>query len=66
MVGVDITTFIISVRTIGYITSIVHQAINHLSVSPIKNLGFFFSMLVIVHSIVQSVVAICQNPLVNT
>jgi hypothetical protein len=64
MVGVDIT-FIIGVRTIGYITSIVHQAINHLSVSPIEFLGFFFSMLVILHSIVHSVGAICQNPLVK-
>jgi hypothetical protein len=32
--------------------------------SPIEGIGFAFSMLVIVHSIVHSMGVICQNPLV--
>jgi hypothetical protein len=58
-----IATLIIGVQAIGYITSIIYRAIHHLSVSPIKAIGFAFSMLVIVHSIVHSMGVICQNPL---
>jgi hypothetical protein len=46
MVGVGIATLIIGVRAIGYITSIIYQAINHLFMSPIEVLGFAFNMLV--------------------
>jgi hypothetical protein len=59
-----ITTLIISVQAIGYVTSIVCRAIHHLLVSPIEAIRFAFSMLVIVHSIVHSVGVLCQNPLV--
>jgi hypothetical protein len=52
------------VQAIGYVTSIVYRAIHHLPVSPIEAIGFAFSMLVIVHSLVHSVGVICQNPLV--
>jgi hypothetical protein len=58
-----IATVIIGVQTIGYITSIIYRAIHHLPVSPIEAIGFPFSMLVIVHSIVHSMGVICQNPL---
>jgi hypothetical protein len=57
----DIATLIIAVQAIGYVTSIVYRAVQHMPVSP---LGFAFSMLVIVHSLVHSVGVICQNPLV--
>jgi hypothetical protein len=59
-----IATLIIGVQAIGYVTSIVYRAIHHLPVSPIEAIGFAFSMLVMVHSIVHSVGVICQNPLV--
>jgi hypothetical protein len=59
-----IATLIIGVQAIGYVTSIVYRAIHHLLVSPIEAIGFAFSMLVIVHSLVHSVGVICQNPLV--
>ncbi len=59
-----IATLIIGVQAIGYVTSIVYRAIHHLPVSPIEAIGFAFSMLVIVHSLVHSVGVICQNPLV--
>jgi len=59
-----IATLIIGVQAIGYVTSIVYRAIHHLPVSPIEVIGFAFSMLVMVHSVVHSVGAICQNPLV--
>jgi hypothetical protein len=52
------------VQAIGYVTSIVYRAIHHLPVSPIEAIGFAFSMLVIVHSVVHSVGVMCQNPLV--
>ncbi len=58
-----IATVIIGVQTIGYITSIIYRAIHHLPVSRIEAIGFPFSMLVIVHSIVHSMGVICQNPL---
>ncbi len=60
--GID--TFIIGVQAIGYVTSIVYRAIHHLPVSPIEAIGFAFSMLVIVRSVLYSVAGICQNPLV--
>jgi len=59
-----IATLIIGVQAIGYVTSIVYRAIHHLPVSPIEAIGFAFSMLVIVHSLVHSVGVICQNSLV--
>ncbi len=59
-----IATLIIGVQAIGYVTSIVYRAIHHFPVSPIEAIGFAFSMLVIVHSLVHSVGVICQNPLV--
>lgn len=59
-----IATLIICVQAIGYVTSIVYRAIHHLPVSPIEAIGFAFSMLVILHSLVHSVGVICQNPLV--
>ncbi|CAK9217263.1 unnamed protein product, partial [Sphagnum troendelagicum] len=59
-----IATLIIGVQAIGYVTSIVYRAIHYLPVSPIEVIGFAFSMLVIVHSLVHSVGVICQNPLV--
>ncbi len=59
-----IATLILAVQAIGYATSIVYRAIHHLPVSPIEAIGFAFSMLVIVHSVVHSVGVMCQNPLV--
>jgi len=59
-----IATLIICVQAIGYVTSIVYRAIHHLPVSPIEAIGFSFSMLVIVHSLVHSLGAISQCPLV--
>jgi hypothetical protein len=59
-----IATLIIGVQAIEYVTSIVYRAIHHLPVSPIEAIGFAFSMLVIVHSVVHSVGVIYQNPLV--
>ncbi|CAM6053704.1 unnamed protein product [Sphagnum tenellum] len=59
-----IATLILAVQAIGYVTSIVYRAIHHLPVSPIEAIGFAFSMLVIVHSVVHSVGVICQNLLV--
>ncbi|CAK9217273.1 unnamed protein product [Sphagnum troendelagicum] len=59
-----IATLIIGVQAIGYVTSIVYRAIHPLPVSPIETIGFAFSMLVIVHSVLHSVAVICQNPLV--
>jgi hypothetical protein len=59
-----IATLIIGVQAIGYVTSTVYRAIHHLPVSPIEAIGFAFSMLVIVHSVVHSVGVLCQNPLV--
>jgi hypothetical protein len=57
-------TLILAVQAIGYLTSIVYRAIHHLPVSPIEAIGFAFSMLVVVHSLVHSVGGVCQNPLV--
>jgi len=57
-------TLIILVQAVGYVTSTVYRAIHHLPVSPIEAIGFAFSMLVIVHSLVHSVGVICQIPLV--
>jgi hypothetical protein len=59
-----IATLILAVQAIGYVTSSVYRAIHHLPVSPIEAIGFAFSMLVIVHSLVHSVGVICRNPLV--
>jgi hypothetical protein len=59
-----IATIIIAVQAIGYVTSVVYRAIHHLPVSPIETIGFAFSLLVIVRSVVDSVGVICQNPLV--
>jgi hypothetical protein len=59
-----IATLILAVQAIGYVTSIVYRAIHHLPVSPIEAIGFAFSLLVIVHSVVHRVGVICQNPLV--
>jgi len=59
-----IATLIIGVQAVGYATSTVSRAIHHLPVSPIEAIGFAFSMLVIVHSLVYSVGVVCQNPLV--
>jgi hypothetical protein len=59
-----IATLIIGVQAIGYVTSIVYRAIHDLPVSPIEAIGFAFSLLVIVRSLVDSVGVICQNPLV--
>jgi len=59
-----IATLIICVQAIGYVTSIVYRAIDHLPVSPIEAIGFSFSMLVIVHSLLHSLGAISQCPLV--
>ncbi|CAK9217341.1 unnamed protein product [Sphagnum troendelagicum] len=59
-----IATLILAVQAIGYVTSIVYRAIHHLPVSPLEAIGFAFSMLVIVHSLVHSVGVIGQNPLV--
>jgi len=57
-------TLIILVQAVGYVTSTVYRAIHHLPVSPIEAIGFAFSMLVILHSLVHSVGVICQNHLV--
>jgi len=57
-----IATVIIGVQAIRYITSIIYRAIHQLPVSPIEAIGFPFSMLVIVHSIVHSLGVIYQNP----
>ncbi|CAM6053677.1 unnamed protein product [Sphagnum tenellum] len=57
-------TLIICVQAIGYVTSIVYRAIHHLPVSPIEAIGFSFSMLVIVRSLVHSLGAFSQCPLV--
>jgi hypothetical protein len=59
-----IGTLILAVQAIGYVTSIVYRAIHDLPVSPIEAIGFAFSLLVIVHSVVHSVGVICQTPLV--
>ncbi|CAM6044070.1 unnamed protein product [Sphagnum compactum] len=59
-----IATLIIGVQAIGYVTSIVYRAIHHLPVSPIEAIGFAFSLLIIVHSLVHSLGVFCQNPLV--
>jgi hypothetical protein len=59
-----IATLIIAVQAMGYVTSIVYRAIHHFPVSPIEAIGFAFSLVVIVHSVVHSVGVICQNPLV--
>ncbi|CAK9256138.1 unnamed protein product [Sphagnum jensenii] len=59
-----IATLIIAFQAIGYVASIVCRAILHLPVSPIETIGLAFSMVVIVHSVVHSVGAICENPLV--
>ncbi|CAM6008766.1 unnamed protein product [Sphagnum balticum] len=59
-----IATLIIGVQAIGYVTSTVYRAIHHLPVSPIEAIGFAFSLVVIVHSLVHSVGVTCQNPLV--
>ncbi|CAM6008765.1 unnamed protein product, partial [Sphagnum balticum] len=59
-----IATLILTVQAIGYVTSIVYRAIHHLPVSPIEAIGFAYSLLVIVYSVVHSVGVICQNPLV--
>jgi hypothetical protein len=59
-----IGSLIIGVQAIGYVTSTVYRAIHHLPVSPIEAIGFAFSMLVIVHSLVHSLAAFCQSALV--
>jgi hypothetical protein len=59
-----IGTLIIGVQAIGYVTSIVYRAIHHLPVSPIEAIGFAFSMLVIVRSLVHSLGALSQSALV--
>ncbi len=59
-----IATLIICVQAIGYVTSIAYRAIHHLPVSPIEAIGFSFSMLVIVHSLVSSLGAFSECPLV--
>jgi hypothetical protein len=59
-----IATLIIGVQAIGYVTSIVYRAIHHLPVTPIEAIGFAFSKLVIVHSLVHSMAVFCHNPLV--
>jgi hypothetical protein len=59
-----IATLIIAVQAIGYVTSIVYRAIHHLPVSPIEAIGFAFSLVVILHSVVHSMGVMCQNPLV--
>jgi hypothetical protein len=50
-----IATLILAIQAIGYVTSIVYRATHHLPVSPIEAIGFAFSMLVIVHSVVHRV-----------
>jgi hypothetical protein len=59
-----IATLIICVQASGYVISIAYRAILHLPVSPIEAIGFSFSMFVIVHSVVHSLGAISQCPLV--
>ncbi|CAM6008733.1 unnamed protein product [Sphagnum balticum] len=59
-----IATIIIAMQTTGYVASIVIRAIFHLPVSPIETTSLAFNMVVIVHSVVHRVGAICQNPLV--
>jgi hypothetical protein len=59
-----IATLILGVQAIGYVTSSVYRAIHHLPVTPTEAIGFAFSLLVIVHSVVHSVGVIWQNPLV--
>jgi hypothetical protein len=59
----DIATLILAVQAIGYVISVVYRAIHHLPVSPIEAIGFAYSLLVIVHSVVHSVAVICQNTL---
>ncbi len=61
-----IATLIIGVQVVGYVRSIVYRVIHHLPMSPIEAIGFVFSLLVILHSIVHSVGVICQNPLSYT
>jgi len=57
-------TIIIFVQAIGYVASTVYRAILHLPVSPIEAIGFAFTVLVIVHSLLHCLGVICQNPLV--
>jgi len=59
-----IATIIILIQTTGYVASIVCRVIFHLPVSPVETTGLAFNMVVIVHSVVHLVGAICQNPLV--
>jgi hypothetical protein len=59
-----IATLILAVQAIGYVTSIVYRAIHHLPVSPIEAIGFAFSLLVIVHSLLHNVGGICRHTLV--
>jgi hypothetical protein len=59
-----IATLILAVQAIGYVTSVVYRAIHDLPVSPIEAIGFAFSLVVILHSVVHSVGVICQNRLV--
>jgi hypothetical protein len=59
-----ITAIIICIQAIGYVISIVYRAIHYLPVSPVEAIGFAFSVLVIVHSLVHRLGVICQNPLV--
>jgi len=59
-----IATLIISIQAIGYVISIFYRVSLHLAVSPIEAIGFAYSVVVIVHSIVHNVAMLCQNSLV--
>ncbi len=59
-----IATFIMGVQAGGYAISTAYRATHNLPVSPIEAIGFPFSILVIVHSLVHSLGVICPHPLV--
>ncbi len=59
-----IATLILSIQAIGYVASTVYRTILHLPVSPIEAIGFAYSMLVIVLSVVRNEATLCQNSLV--
>jgi hypothetical protein len=60
----SVATAIIAIQAIGYMTAISYRAVKGLSVSPVEGIGFGFSMLVIVHSLVRFYGGLSQHVLV--
>jgi hypothetical protein len=52
---ISLTAIIVAIQAIGYITGAVIRVANGLVVSPIEDIGFAFSILVIFHSITHVV-----------